>query len=150
MPSTDTTSGATVTVPEFSIAVTLSSKAKAKLQSLHETIKVLAMFDGDPLPGQGKDRAPMRGVYLGSKEVLVDANNNASFSNLKVKQSDWNRLADKDYYVTINVYSARRTYKNNLLDCGFLERHLSAFAGKSTAVHCWLIEEPDAPINKQN
>jgi hypothetical protein len=128
-----------VAVPEFAIAIAPSPQAEKRLQDLHESIKVLAMFDGDPLPGQGHDNAPMRDVYLGSDEKLVDTNNIAKFSSTKISQRHWNQLADKDYYVTINVFSARKTYKNNLLDCDLLDKHISTFAGKTIEVHCRLI-----------
>jgi hypothetical protein len=134
-----------VAVPEFAIAIALSPQAEKRLRDLHETIKILAMFDGDPLPGQGHDNAPMRDVYLGSDEKLVDANNTARFSSTKISQRHWNQLADKDYYVTVNVFSARKTFKNNLLDCGVPENHISTFAGKTIGVHCQLIGEPDVP-----
>jgi hypothetical protein len=141
----DDYSDTTLAVPEFAIAIKLSPQAETRLRDLHETIKILAMFDGDPLPGQGHFNAPMRDVYLGSDEKLVDANNIAKFSSTKISQRHWNQLADKDYYVTINVFSARKTYRNNLLDCGVPENHISTFAGKTIEVRCWLIGEPDAP-----
>ena len=139
----------TVAVPEFAIAVKLSPLADKRLRALHESIKVLAMFDGDPLPGQGHFNAPMRDVYLGSDEILVDSNDIAKFSSTKISERHWNQLADKDYYVTINVFSARKAYKNNLLDCDLLDKHISTFAAKTIEIPCWLIEEPDAPINKK-
>jgi hypothetical protein len=58
--------GPTVDVPEFVIAVKLSPRAETRLKSIHESIEVLAMFDGDPLPGQGKYNPPNRDVVLGS------------------------------------------------------------------------------------
>jgi len=142
----DDYSDLTVAVPEFAIAIKLSPQAEKRLSDLHETIKVLAMFDGDPLPGQGHYNAPMRDVYLGSDEKLVDANNIAKFSSTKISQRHWNQLADKDYHVTINVFSARKTFKNNLLDCGVPDRQISTFAGKTIEVNCWLIGEPDFPV----
>ena len=87
----------------------------------------------------------MRDVYLGSDEKLVDANNLARFSSTKISQRHWNQLADKDYYVTINTFSARKTFKNNLLDCRDPEKPISAFAGRTIGVHCRLIGEPDVP-----
>ena len=143
----DDYSDTTLAVPEFAIAIELSPQAEKRLNDLHETIKVLAMFDGDPLPGQGHDNAPMRDVYLGSDEKLVDANNTSKFSSTKISQRHWNQLADKDYYVTINVFSARKTFKNNLLDCGVPEKHISTFAGKTTVVRCQLIGKADVPNN---
>jgi hypothetical protein len=141
----DDYSDTTVAVPEFAIAIKLSPQAEKRLSYLHETIKVLAMFDGDPLPGQGHYNAPMRDVYLGSDEELVDANNIAIFNSTKISQRHWNQLADKNYYVTINVFSARKTFKNNLLDCGVPDEHISTFAGRTIEVHCRLIGEPDVP-----
>jgi hypothetical protein len=134
-----------VAVPEFAIAIKLSPQAEKRLRDLHETIKVLAMFDGDPLPGQGHYNAPMRDVYLGSDEKLVDPNNIAEFGSTKISQRHWNQLADKDYHVTINTFSARKTFKNNLLDCGFLDERISTFAGRTIEIHCRLIGEPDVP-----
>ncbi|MGB6746092.1 MAG: hypothetical protein WBE38_20755, partial [Terracidiphilus sp.] len=73
------------------------------------------------------------------------ANNVAKFGNVRISQRHWNQLANKDYYVTINTFSARKTYKNNLLDCGVPESHISTFAGRTVEVRCWLIGEPDTP-----
>jgi hypothetical protein len=132
-------------VPEFSIAVKLSETAQKKLQGIHESVLVIAYFDGDPLPGKGKDNAPMRGVVLGSDERLVDSNNVATFGGTKISQSDWNDLANKDYYVTVNVVSARKSSKDNLLDCAVPIDRISTFVGKSTQVFCGLIGERDTP-----
>jgi hypothetical protein len=123
-----------VQVPEFSIAVKLS---------MHESVLVIAYFDGDPLPGKGKDNSPVRGVVLGSDEKLVGTNNIATFSDMKISQSNWNDLSSKDYYVTINVVSARKSSTDNLLDCADPIDRISTFAGKSTPVSCRLIGELD-------
>jgi hypothetical protein len=133
----------TIVVPEFSIAVRLSDAAQKKLQAMHESVLVLAYFDGDPLPGKGKDNSPMRGVVLGNDEKLVDTNNVATFSNTKISQSKWNDLSNKDYYVTINVVSARKSSKDNLLGCAVPFGQISTFAGKSRHVSCILISEYD-------
>ena len=141
----DDYSDTVVAVPEFAIAIKLSHEAEKRLRDLHETIKVLAMFDGDPLPAQGHYNAPMRDVYLGSDEKLVDTNNIAVFSSTKISQRHWNQLADKDYYVTINAFSARKTFKNNLLDCDVPDKRISTFAGRTIDIRCRLIGEPDVP-----
>lgn len=132
-----------IAVPEFSIAVKLSETAQKKLQGMHESVLVIAYFDGDPLPGKGKDNSPMRGVVLGNDEKLVDKNNVATFSDTKISQSNWNDLSSKDYYVTINVVSARKSSTDNLLDCAVPIDRISTFARKSTQVSCRLIGEHD-------
>jgi len=78
---------------------------------------------------------------------LADDQNVATFDTTKISQSNWNRLADKDYFVTINVVSARKASKNNLLWCGVPENRLSKIAGKTTEVSCDLIDE-DFPVLK--
>lgn len=135
------TADMTVPVPRFSIAVKLSERALQRLQSLHESVRVIAYFDGDPLPGQGRDNAPFRDVFLGNDERLADDQNVATFETTKVSQSNWNRLANRDYFVTINVVSARKATKSNLIWCGAPEDRLSTFEGKTTDVSCRLIEE---------
>jgi hypothetical protein len=135
--------GPTVDVPEFVIAVKLSPQAETRLKSIHESIEVLAMFDGDPLPGQGKYNPPNRDVVLGSAERAVDANNEARFTGVRVPLNDWNRLADKNYFVTINTFSARKADENNLLDCDDpMSRRIASFRGKTIAVRCGIIGEP--------
>lgn len=131
----------TILVPEFSIAVKLSETARRRLQAIHESILVIAYFDGDPLPGKGKDNAPMKGVFLASDERPVDANKDATFSGVKISRRDWNNLSNKDYYVTLNVFSARKSSQHNVLDCTVPSGRISTFAGKSTQVSCRLIGE---------
>jgi|ERR1035438_1228895 hypothetical protein len=130
-----------VPVPSFSISVKLSDAAKQQLQNMHESILVIAYFDGDPLPGQGTYNAPFRDVFLGNAEKLVDEHNIATFDTTRISQSNWDRLADKNYFITINVVSARKASKNNLLSCSVPENRLSTFAGKTTEVSCDLISE---------
>ncbi|HEV3420202.1 MAG TPA: hypothetical protein VG075_07855, partial [Candidatus Acidoferrum sp.] len=63
--------------------------------------------------------------------------------DMKISQSNWNDLSSKDYYVTINVVSARKSSKDNLLDCADPIDRISTFAGKLTPVSCRLIGELD-------
>ena len=52
----------------------------------------------------------MRDVYLGMAEKLADSKGKVYFDNVKIPQHDWNRLADKNYFVAINTVSARNVY----------------------------------------
>jgi len=135
-----------VEVPQFAIAVKLSVQADKRIRGMGEAVKVIAMFDGDALPGKGKYNPPMRDVFLGYHEELVDGQNVAQFKNIRVPLSDWERLADKNYFVTINTFSARKVDKNNLLDCDDpISRKIESFRDKTIEVRCWLLGEPQAP-----
>ena len=126
-------------------AVELSDQAERRLHGIGETVTVIAFFDGDALPGQGRYNPPFRDVYLGSDEKLVDGNLVARFDNGSVLLSDFNRLSDKDYFVTINIGSARKADPNNLLDCADpISQRIQSFAGKTIQVKCRL-SEPSAP-----
>ena len=61
-------------MPRFAIAVKLSDQAERRLHSIGESLPVIAYFDGDALPGQGKYNPPNRDVFLGNDEKLVDQN----------------------------------------------------------------------------
>jgi hypothetical protein len=130
-----------VAVPDFSVSVKLSELAQKQLQRMQEQVLVIAYFDGEPLPGQGKDNSPFRGVFLGSDEKLTDKENIATFHGTKLSQSNWNHLSNKDYFVTINVVSARKFSKDNVLHYGVPENRVSTFAGKTTEVTCRMIGE---------
>ena len=138
--------GATVEVPQFAIAVELSDKAERRLRSIGESVLVIAYFDGDALPGKGKYNPPNRDVFLGNVEKMVDRSNVARFDDSRVPLSDWNRLSDKNYFVTINTVSARKAAEDNLLDCADpISRRIESFKGKTIEVRCWLIGERSAP-----
>lgn len=138
--------GPTLDVPKFTIAVKLSPTANDRLRKLGESIKVIAYFDGEPLPGQGRYNPPMRDVYLGMAEKPVNARNEACFDDVKIPQRDWNRLADKNYFVTINTVSARKVTRDNLLDCADpISVRIAGMQGKTTVVRCRLIGEVNAP-----
>jgi hypothetical protein len=139
----------TIEVPPFAIAVKLSPKAEKHLRTIHETILVIAYFDGDPLPGQGTYNPPNRDVFLGYDEMLVDENNVAKFDHTQVPLSKWNRLSDKNYFVTINTVSARNSAENNLLDCAdTMSRRIETIKNQTIEIPCRLIEEQDAPSTK--
>jgi hypothetical protein len=138
--------GKTVEVPHFAIAVKLSDQAEKRLHSIGESVLVIAYFDGDALPGQGKYNPPNRDVFLGNDEKLVDQNSVARFDDSRVPLSDWQRLSDKNFFITINTVSARKADKNNLLECDDpISRRIESFKGKTIEVRCKLIAEPPSP-----
>jgi hypothetical protein len=82
---------------------------------------------------------------LGNDERLIDPNLVARFDNSNVLMSDWNKLSDKNYFVTINVVSARKATADNLLDCtNPIDQRIQSLAGKTVEVKCRLIGERSA------
>jgi len=138
-----------VDIPGFTIKLILSPAAQAKLQGSGERISVLAMFDGDALPGQRNCGAPNRDVCLGSSRKLVETTNVVRFDDARIPKRDYDRLRDKNFFVTINVFTARRVFKDNLLDCDEpIDVRIDVLRDKTTEARCWLIGEPDSPITR--
>src|SRR5690606_11280211 len=95
--------------------------------------------DGEEVPGV--KTAPHRVVYLGYVEKEVNDKNIAEFKGEKVPERDWNRLFNKNYFVTINVFSARKVLPDNILSCDIIEEQIESMRDKISEVHCSLTSE---------
>jgi hypothetical protein len=98
-----------VETPAFSVAMKLSKAAESRLRSLKESVVVMAYFDGDGKPEPGIDSSPMRAVVLGSEQRQVNVEMVADFKGVRIPSSAWRRLSNKNYFVTVNTFSARKT-----------------------------------------
>ncbi len=105
----------------FDIALSLSPAAKAKLERIHEKIEAGAYYYGMP-NAEGKKHADEEGqIDLGSDKPQADPDattihvSGASFDTAKLSELDGDPL------VLVNVYTARKAAKDNLLDCGIFE-----------------------------
>ena len=139
----------TVSVPDFAVAVKLSKAAEARLRSLNESVAVMAFFDGDGKGEGGKSTAPFRAVFLGNEQEIMTPGSIAEFSGKRIPLKAWNRLSDKNYYVTVNVGSARRAAKENILDCETHEYRIEEIKGRIVQVHCSLMGEPGSEENRR-
>ena len=132
--------GPQLPVPTFQIRVTLSDSAAKKLRDAHETIKVAVWFDGDGDSRPGEYTAPMRPVVLSrGYDFELDQPGVVSVDHATVSQEAFNRLTDKDYYYTINVYSGRHAFENNILGGGFADGHISEATKKPIEIKCDLL-----------
>jgi hypothetical protein len=128
-------------VPKFSVAVNFSQAAKNRLMSLNEGVTVSAVFDGDGEPLKGAKTAPNRDVFLGHAKSEVDANGVAFFSGIEIPTSAYKRLSDKNYYVTLNIFSSRKATKDNFLDCGVQDERIEVAKREAIKSDCKLIGE---------
>jgi len=130
-----------VPVPDFSVKLTLTPRAAAKLDSINEGITVSVVFDGDGEPEPGVKVAPHRDVFLGFAHVPLGRNNVAHISGLTVPVEAVKRLQDPDYYVGIGGASSRLSHASNLLDCRYVSGRISQVSRIVVKLHCSLIEE---------
>lgn len=114
-----------VQVPEFAVAVKLTKKAETQLHALNESVRVAAYLDGDGISLPWEHTAPFRNIILGSFSEDVNEKNIARFRGKTISSLTMKRLYDKDYFVTINVFSAGKAVKGNILRCDVPIHHIS-------------------------
>jgi len=55
---------------------------------------------------------------------------------LPFRKEAFKRLTNSDYYFTVNVFSARRVFKDNILDGGYAEGHISDATKSPIQIKC--------------
>jgi hypothetical protein len=125
----------------FTVNVSLSTKAAAALKSRGEGIVVSAMYSGDPIPSKASKADEEGMIDLGNEEVTIPgANGRAVVTGTKVEAAHigWVKAPD----VLINVYTARKTSPDNLIDCGIFEDTVArAQSTQPLQIACKLIGE---------
>jgi len=125
----------------FSVDITLSPRAAALLAAKHEMITVSAEYSGDPIPSKMKLADEMGEIDLGGEDVTIPGTNGrAVISGRKfiAAHAGWVKVPQ----VLINVFTARHSDPNNLLDCGIFEDALSKAQAAPIQIHCKVIGEP--------
>jgi hypothetical protein len=125
----------------FLVKITLSPKAAAKLAALHEGITIAASYSGDPAPEAEKHTDEIGRINLGREEVDTRGKpGTVRVPDTKIKR---NRLAwvKGPILLNVNVYSARRSGPDNILNCDFFDGNLQDAVGKTMSLHCSLISE---------
>ncbi|MBK8043389.1 MAG: hypothetical protein IPK21_12485 [Haliscomenobacter sp.] len=133
--------GDSLLIPTFEIEVSNSVKTNQMLTKQKETVLVLAYFFGEPKDEKDMDEVGQLQIINKEVELTGDARI-ARFSGIKFSKQVYEKLADKDLRVLINVVSGRRSSDDNLLDCGLMDLKASQFMDKRFLIGCKLIEEP--------
>ena len=54
----------------------------------------------------------------------------AGFTNVRIAKEKYEQLVDKDFQVLINVFTGRRSFTGNLLNCDILKEGIESVKGK--------------------
>jgi hypothetical protein len=128
--------------PGFDVRVTLSEKAEAKFAASKETIIVAGYLSGDPKKQAAKKYVDEMGqVGLGTIKTEIQPGQIAHFADVKVKKDAFAQIDINGPQLLINVYSGRKSSKDNLLDCGIYEGALKPVGGTTIPIACKLIGE---------
>ncbi|HML29332.1 MAG TPA: YARHG domain-containing protein [Hyphomicrobium sp.] len=125
-------------VPKYIVQLTLSPAAAHKLVSSGETVRVFASYYGSAAPGvaAGDDGE------IGLASETVDLPNGTTAINLggiSISEADIRKTTEGQPMLLINVYTSRKVFPDNLLDCGIYQGP-AAQAGQ-VEINCKLIGE---------
>ena len=109
-------------IPAFAVEVTLSPRAAARLQAASEGIIVSASYYGDATPAARRRANPMGQINLAARDVAIPGRGGtARFPPVPVSPAHLNDIVNRRPEVLVNVFSARRSGPDNLLDCGIFQ-----------------------------
>lgn len=135
--------GDSVEIPFFEIELNLSEKAEAKLKTDHETVIVMAYFEGianiENIPDRYKDRAGFGRLHLLSYPIELTDKRMARFENITFPKDLYDLLENKDIMLLINVFSGRQSTEDNLLEVDILEGNMSELKEKRFTLNGKLI-----------
>ena len=124
----------------FTVEVSFSPDALNKLVKRKETVVVAGLLSANPKVKAVKRVAfQMDDIGLGSVLVEVAPGQSARFGEIKLDEDVLAQTDGQQPQLLINVYSGRKSSRNNLLDCGVYSGSLQSAQGKSIPIACKLI-----------
>lgn len=127
---------AALDVPAYEVEIALSDAAAAKLKQSGEAITISVDYYGEPAPGVESEDGP---YYVGSQTAELTGAGKAQFEKLTIGDELLAKLSGP-VQVSVNVYTARKVFEDNLLDCGYWGEEISKLPA-TVKIVCKLIGE---------
>lgn len=125
----------------FDVRLTFTPRAADRLGAANERVTVSGMYWGMAKPGMPGEAAAQ--ISLGADEVDVPPANATVLIPGTGLQERAVSGVDGGPQVLVNVYSARRSHPDNLLNCGLYEGSITMAQQKPVEIQCDLIDGPD-------
>ncbi|RUP00038.1 YARHG domain-containing protein [Hyphomicrobium sp.] len=135
--STSASDGVRV-LPKYVVQVSLSSAAANKLTSSGETVRVSASYYGTAASGVGAGDDGEIGLANETLD-LANGTNSVNLGGISIPESELRKTKEGRPMLLINVYTSRKVFQENLLDCGIYQGD-AALAGQ-VDISCKLIGE---------
>jgi hypothetical protein len=131
------------TSSQFTVDVQLSEAARKKLIDSKETIIVAGYFTGHPTQGTEVRYLDIKSgdVVLGDVKQEIYPGETAIFNEVNLNPDALSRIDSEGPHILTNVYSGRRSSKDNLLDCEDYDGSFDSIRGRTIVIRCQLIEE---------
>jgi hypothetical protein len=130
-----------VLIPSFEVEIVLSETAKDKLVNSKESIIVFAEFTGEPKDTIGEGLNETGQLMLRSIMVELYSPWIVKFEDFFIPKKLYDRLLNKDFEVSIQVWTGRKTSEYNLLSGDLIYGPISKIKGTRHKLNAKLIKE---------
>lgn len=131
--------GDSLLIPPFEVVLELSEKAAQKLKKQQENILVDAMFTGVPTDTTSESYQMEGEIFVAESIKELTGAGTAKIEGVKISKKLYLELRDKDIMLLVNVFSARKSSEDNLLDCGIISDKMSVVKNSNFTIRCKLI-----------
>jgi hypothetical protein len=125
----------------FAIEVHYSPRAGAEMARRGESLSIAVFYGGEPSRLGRRHAAEDGTIALGDEVLTVSGRPQRVAISGRSFRADRLSWVQGGARVTVNLYSARRTSRDNFLDCGLIEGPIAQIAGSTQRVHCRLLGE---------
>lgn len=126
----------------FTLEISYSPRAAAEMARRHEALTISAYYEAEPSRAGARHANEEGGINLGDDTLTVPGRSGpvaVTGRGFLPARLAWIRPGT--IRVNVNLYSARRSDPDNILDCGLVEGPLAQIVGRTHPVRCKLIGE---------
>lgn len=127
------------TAETVTLNLTFSEPALAHLTLRGEGVTIAAYWMGDPVPGAELPLTEIDTIFLMSEDITLQAGPATVVLGGSLASAPLDQVTVP--MLNVNVFSARWTSGDNLIDCGFLDGPLAELAAAPQDLICQLIGE---------
>lgn len=121
----------------LTLDIRFDAASTTALQERGEMVVISAIYAGEPAPGNVLPVDEMGMVYLGAEDYTVYPLNQTIQIGHSLGAAPIGNVLEP--MVNVNVYSARHTDENNLLDCGIVDGPTEPLSKQPQLISCKLI-----------
>lgn len=130
-----------VSIPDFSIKIELSEKAKTKIKADKESIVIKAKFFDLQVYSTEGEFTEFEEIGIKYYEVELWNSDIATFKDMKISKEIYDSLSDPNFKVVINAFSGRHKTNSNLLTSKAINKTINDIKGKQHLIKVKLISE---------
>jgi hypothetical protein len=129
----------------YKTQLTFTPRTLEKLKAMGEKVTVANMYYGNAKEGTAAAKSEGGQVQLGENLMEVDPADQIVTSTVAAFKADKLKDVAGEPMLLINVYTARKVAKDNLINCGIFDDTLEKAVPAKITIECDLIE-PETPV----